>query len=140
MQLLVSREDNRVATNYVTASTSLGFGLGAAVTSLFLFHTTSMSPPSLWIYMAAATLALMAVSTLGDTPPSANKRSLLRLPSFPRGTFAFGLAILLAWATVGLVIAILPSACSATVYLSGADSPRLVFAVAVCCFSLGQES
>lgn len=45
MQLLVSREDNRVATNYVTASTSLGFGLGAAVTSLFLFHTTSMSPP-----------------------------------------------------------------------------------------------
>ena len=105
MQLLVSREDNRVATNYVTASTSLGFGLGAAVTSLFLFHTTSMSPPSLWIYMAAATLALMA-----DTPPSANKRSLLRLPSFPRGTFAFGLAILLAWATVGLVIAILPSA------------------------------
>ncbi|MFI8749510.1 MFS transporter [Vreelandella lionensis] len=110
MQLLVSPEDNRVATNYVTASTSLGFGLGAAVTSLFLFHTTSMSPPSLWIYMAAATLALIAVSTLGDTPPSANKRSLLRLPSFPRGTFAFGLAILLAWATVGLVIATLPSA------------------------------
>lgn len=110
MQLLVSREDNRVATNYVTASTSLGFGLGAAVTSLFLFHTTSMSPPSLWIYIAAATLALMAVSTLGDIPLSANKRALLRLPSFPRGTFAFGLAILLAWATVGLVIAILPSA------------------------------
>jgi MFS family permease len=110
MQLLVDRDDNRVATNVVTASTSLGFGLGAAVTSLFLFHTPSVSPPSLWIYLVAAALALVVVTTLEDSPPSATKRSLLRLPSYPRGAFAFGLAILLAWATVGLVIAILPSA------------------------------
>ncbi|CAO1660410.1 MFS transporter [Vreelandella arctica] len=110
MQLLVDGDDNRLATNYVTASTSLGFGLGAAVTSLFLFHTPSVSPPSLWIYLVAAALALVAVTTLEDSPPSDTKRSLLRLPSYPRGAFAFGLAILLAWATVGLVIAILPSA------------------------------
>lgn len=110
MQLLVDGDDNRLATNYVTASTSLGFGLGAAVTSLFLFHTPSVSPPSLWIYLVAASLALMVVTTLEDSPPSDTNRSLLRLPSYPRGAFAFGLAILLAWATVGLVIAILPSA------------------------------
>ncbi|WP_339933944.1 MFS transporter [Vreelandella glaciei] len=110
MQLLVDGDDNRLATNYVTASTSLGFGLGAAVTSLFLFHTPSVSPPSLWIYLVAASLALMVVTTLEDSPPSDTHRSLLRLPSYPRGAFAFGLAILLAWATVGLVIAILPSA------------------------------
>ena len=110
MQLLVDGDDNRLATNYVTASTSLGFGLGAAVTSLFLFHTPSVSPPSLWIYLVAAVLALVVVTTLEDSPPSDTNRSLLRLPSYPRGAFAFGLAILLAWATVGLVIAILPSA------------------------------
>ena len=110
MQLLVDGDDNRLATNYVTASTSLGFGLGAAVTSLFLFHTPSVSPPSLWVYLVAAVLALVVVTTLEDSPPSDTKRSLLRLPSYPRGAFAFGLAILLAWATVGLVIAILPSA------------------------------
>lgn len=110
MQMLLGGEDNRVATNYVTASTALGFGLGAAMTSLFLFHTPSVSPPSLWIYLAAAALALVVVTILEDSPPSSTKRSLLRLPSYPQGAFAFGLAILLAWATVGLVIAILPSA------------------------------
>nr|WP_298966090.1 MFS transporter [uncultured Halomonas sp.] len=110
MHLLVGNADNRIATNRVTASTSLGFGLGAAVTSLFLFHSPSVTPPSLWIYLVAATLALIVVAPLEDSPPETTKRSLLRLPSYPPGAFAFGLAILLAWATVGLVIAILPTA------------------------------
>lgn len=112
MQLLLVEEDKRVATNYVTASTALGFGLGAAVTSLFVFHTPSISPPSLWLYIAAALLALVVVTTLKDSSPSATKTPMLRLPSYPKGTLAYGLAILLAWATVGLVIAILPSTLS----------------------------
>jgi len=110
MQVLLNGQDNRMATNYVTASTALGFGLGAAVTSLFVFKTPSVSPPSLWLYLAIAALALVVVTTLKDRAPSPTKRSMLRLPGYPRGAFAFGLAIMLAWATVGLVIAILPSA------------------------------
>ena len=109
MQLLLGGEDHRVASNYVTASTALGFGLGAAVTSLFVFHTPSVSPLSLWLYLAIASLALVIVSTLKDRAPNATNSPMLRLPSYPPGAFAYGLAIMLAWAMVGLVIAILPS-------------------------------
>lgn len=112
MQMLLGGQDNRLATNYVTASTALGFGLGAAVTSLFVFHAPSVSPPSLWLYLAIALLALVVVTTLKDSSPSATKTSMLRLPSYPKGALAYGLSIMLAWATVGLVIAILPSALS----------------------------
>ncbi|PCF94302.1 MFS transporter [Vreelandella nigrificans] len=115
MQILVAAKDKDKATNYVTASTALGFGLGAAVTSLFVFHTPSVSPPSLWLYLVAASLALLVVFTLKngasiDSSLSPTKCPMLRLPSYPNGAWSFGLAILLAWATVGLVIAILPSA------------------------------
>lgn len=115
MQILVAAKDKDKATNYVTASTALGFGLGAAVTSLFVFHTPSVSPPSLWLYLVAASLALLVVFTLKngasiDSALSPTKCPMLRLPSYPNGAWSFGLAILLAWATVGLVIAILPSA------------------------------
>lgn len=115
MQILVAAKDKDKATNYVTASTALGFGLGAAVTSLFVFHTPSVSPPSLWLYLVAASLALLVVFTLKngasiDSSLSPTKCPMLRLPSYPNGALSFGLAILLAWATVGLVIAILPSA------------------------------
>lgn len=115
MQILVAAKDKDKATNYVTASTALGFGLGAAVTSLFVFHTPSVSPPSLWLYLVAASLALLVVFTLKngasiDSALSPTKCPMLRLPSYPNEAWSFGLAILLAWATVGLVIAILPSA------------------------------
>ncbi|MCC5901358.1 MAG: MFS transporter [Halomonas sp.] len=125
MQILVAAKDKDKATNYVTASTALGFGLGAAVTSLFVFHTPSISPPSLWLYLVAASLALLVVFTLRDgasinsagidsasidSALNLTKSPMLRLPSYPNGALSFGLAILLAWATVGLVIAILPSA------------------------------
>ena len=79
MQLLLGGEDNRVATNYVTASTALGFGLGAAVTSLFVFHTPSVSPPSLWIYLAIASLALVVVTTLKDPAFSIKPTRFIRL-------------------------------------------------------------
>lgn len=110
MQSLLGGEEPCVATNYVTASTALGFGLGAAVTSLFLLHTPSVSPPSLWLYLLAASLALVVIMTLKDNPPSTIKGPMLRLPSYPQGALPFGLAIMLAWAMVGLVIAVLPSA------------------------------
>ncbi|HDZ48100.1 hypothetical protein LCGC14_0025650 [marine sediment metagenome] len=114
MQMVLGGQDSRISTNistnYVTASTALGFGLGAAVTSLFVFYTPSVSPPSLWLYLVAAVLALLVVLLLKDSAPSPVKSSMLRLPSYPKGALPYGLAILLAWAMVGLVIAILPSA------------------------------
>ncbi|RUR34697.1 MFS transporter [Vreelandella nanhaiensis] len=109
MHKLLNRGGSSMATKYVATSTALGFGLGAAVTSLFIFHTPSVTPPSLWLYLGAGVVALVAVSTLKNTAPNPNKRAMLRLPSYPAGTLGYGLAILFAWATVGLVIAILPS-------------------------------
>ncbi|QJQ94873.1 MULTISPECIES: MFS transporter [Halomonadaceae] len=103
-------EDKRVPAYWVTASTALGFGLGAAVTSLFVLHTPSLTPPSLWLYLGAAILALLLMLTLQDDLPRKASTPMLRWPTYPPGAFGYGLAILLAWATVGLVIAILPSA------------------------------
>lgn len=102
-------EDTRRPVNWVTASTALGFGLGAALTSLFVLHTPSLTPPSLGLYLGAASLALMLVITLKDDAPRQAQARMLRLPAYPPGALGYGVAILLAWACVGLVIAILPS-------------------------------
>lgn len=112
MQMLVNGEDKRVATNYVTASTALGFGLGAAITSLFMLHATSVAPPSLWLYLCAAVVAILVIAKLPDHSVKSTQSDMLRLPRYPSGTLYYGLAIMLAWAVVGLVIAILPSALS----------------------------
>ncbi|WP_104205251.1 MFS transporter [Billgrantia saliphila] len=109
MAMLFEGKDSRAPANWVTASTALGFGLGAALTSLFVLHTPSLTPPSLWLYLVAATLALLLVLTLKDDCPRRAGAEMLRLPTFPPGALGYGLAIMLAWATVGLVIAILPS-------------------------------
>lgn len=101
--------DTRVPATWVTASTSLGFGLGAAVTSLFVLQSPSLAPPSLWLYLGAASLAVALVATLRDAAPRRSTSAMLRSPAYPPGAIPFGLAILLAWATVGVVIAILPS-------------------------------
>lgn len=110
MLALFGDGDSRGPANWVTASTALGFGLGAAVTSLFVLHTPSLTPPSFWLYLGAAALALVSMLTLKDDSPRQAGAEMLRLPSYPAGAFGYGLAILLAWASVGLVIAILPSA------------------------------
>ncbi|GHA86075.1 MFS transporter [Modicisalibacter luteus] len=102
-------QDARVPATWVTASTSLGFGLGAAVTSLFVLQSPSLTPPSLWLYLGVGGMALALVATLRDAAPRQPASSMLRLPAYHPGTIPFGLAILLAWATVGVVIAILPS-------------------------------
>ncbi|MGG2548226.1 MFS transporter [Pseudomonas aeruginosa] len=52
---------------------------------------------------------LAAVAGLPDEAPRGRDTPMLRLPFFPAGSLPYGLSILLAWATVGLVIAVLPS-------------------------------
>lgn len=109
MLSLFATRDTRRPTAWVTASTSLGFGLGAALTSLSLLHEPSLTPPSLWWYLLVACLALVGLLGLEDDTVKAPQASLVRLPAYPAGSLPFGLAILLAWATVGLVIVILPT-------------------------------
>lgn len=104
---LMGSADNTRAANWVTASTSLGFGLGAALTSLFLLRGPSLTPGSFHLQLLLAALAMLLVWRLPDPRP-AKRNPMLRLPCYPRGSVAYGLAILLAWACVGLVIALLP--------------------------------
>ncbi|SEM49441.1 MFS transporter [Halomonas caseinilytica] len=109
MLSLFGATDSRRPTNWVTASTSLGFGWGAAMTSAFLLHEPSLTPPSLWLSLAMSGLALLLLLGLDDQTSEASRSvPMLRLPAYPPGSLPFGLSILLAWATVGLVIAILP--------------------------------
>ncbi|SFX54238.1 MULTISPECIES: MFS transporter [unclassified Pseudomonas] len=109
MSELLANGDPRAFANRVTASTSLGFGLGAALTSLFLLVYPSVVPGSFWLQLAMATVAIVVVWRLPD-PAARNRHApMLRLPLFPAGSLPYSFSMLLAWATSGLVIAILPS-------------------------------
>ena len=107
MSELMGSDGSSRAANWVTASTSLGFGLGAVLTSLFLLRGPSLTPGSFHLQLLLAVVALVLVWRLPDPRP-AQRSAMLRLPYYPRGSVAYGLAILLAWACVGLVIALLP--------------------------------
>jgi len=104
---LMGADSSARAANWVTASTSLGFGLGAALTSLFLLRGQSLTPGSFHLQLALAAVALALVWRLPDPRPT-QRSAMLRLPGYPTGSVVYGLAILLAWACVGLVIALLP--------------------------------
>jgi len=104
---LMGADSGARAANWVTASTSLGFGLGAALTSLFLLRGPSLTPGSFHLQLALAAVALALVWRLPDPRPT-QRSAMLRLPGYPTGSVVYGLAILLAWACVGLVIALLP--------------------------------
>lgn len=104
---LLGDQDSSRAANWFTASTSLGFGLGAALTSLFLLNGPTLTPGSFYLQLVLATLALLLVWNLPDLRPRV-RTPMLRLPSYPAGSLAYGLAMLLAWACSGLVIALLP--------------------------------
>ncbi|WNL38176.1 MFS transporter [Halomonas sp. PAMB 3232] len=97
---------------YVTLSSALGFGLGAALTSAFLLYSPQALLWSSGLFLGAGTVSLLGVATLPDMSRDLDTQpaSLFRLPAYPPGSLPFGVAILLAWSTVGLVIAVLPSA------------------------------
>ena len=109
MAELMATGDARASSNRVTASTSLGFGLGAALTSLFLFAHPSVTPGSFWLQLALAGLAIVVVWRLPDPAVKRRAAPLLRPPLFPADSLPYSFSMLLAWATSGLVIAILPS-------------------------------
>ncbi|UTL89805.1 MFS transporter [Pseudomonas fluorescens] len=107
MTELMGADSSGRAANWVTASTSLGFGLGAALTSLFLLRGPSLTPGSFHLQLLLGSVAVLLVWRLPDPRP-ARRSAMLRLPCYPQGSVVYGLAILLAWACVGLVIALLP--------------------------------
>ncbi|MCW5287183.1 MFS transporter [Verminephrobacter eiseniae] len=95
--------------SWVTASTSLGFGLGPALTGLFLFIDDSLRPPSLWLHLAGTIVSAALLSKLPKCNVRRQGSLVLGLPYYPAGAWWFGGAILLAWATTGLIISILPA-------------------------------
>lgn len=107
LELLSSGEVAQAA-NWVTASTSVGFGLGPALTSLSLMFQESLIPLSFLVHLIAATAAACLLWRLPETARRA-RPPMLRLPYFTRAGAFYGTAILLCWATTGLIISILPS-------------------------------
>ncbi|MGV0758845.1 MFS transporter [Tistrella mobilis] len=95
----------------VSVATTFGFGFGAAATALCLLldPLAWMRPLSGPAWIGLAFLALAALHGLPDAPRLATKGTVFRRPAFPPGTLMFGGAICIAWAVVGLVIAVLPA-------------------------------
>ncbi|WP_353191564.1 MFS transporter [Pandoraea pnomenusa] len=97
----------------VAAATSLGFGTGALVTGICLIVSPSVLPPlSLWAYLPVALVAAVAVAAQ-PAPARHPDVPWLRWPVIAPGTVPLGVAILLAWAAVGVVIGVVPAALAA---------------------------
>lgn len=97
----------------VAAATSLGFGTGALVTGICLIVSPSVLPPlSLWAYLPVALVAAVAVA-VQPAPARHPDVPWLRWPVIAPGTVPLGVAILLAWAAVGVVIGVVPAALAA---------------------------
>lgn len=107
IELLDCDEVSR-ATNWVTASTSVGFGLGPVLTSLSLMFQDTLIPLSFYIHVLAAVMAACMLRYL-PAPERRRHSPMIRLPYFTRAGAFYGAAILLCWATTGLIISILPS-------------------------------
>ena len=103
--------DTASATALVTASTTIGFGLGPALTTVSLMFYDSQRPASFFLLLAGAILSIGLVCLLPETAPNQDSKFKLslRLPIFTREVIWYGGAILLCWATTGLVLSIIPS-------------------------------
>ncbi|WP_372019180.1 MFS transporter [Tistrella mobilis] len=103
--------DPRRIAAQVSVATTFGFGFGAAATALCLLidPLAWMRPLSGPAWIGLAFLALAALYGLPDAPRHGHRGMIFRHPAFPPGTLVFGGAICIAWAVVGLVIAVLPA-------------------------------
>lgn len=92
----------------VTSATSLGFGSGALATSISIkFQGETLLPVSFIIFFVIALTVILLMKTM---PPTLRRRevSLFRLPFYPVNTAVYGLAMAAAWATTGMIIAVIP--------------------------------
>ncbi|WP_148711784.1 MFS transporter [Pseudomonas aeruginosa] len=109
---LITLAVNLQAPLYTAYAELSGYG-AAATASAFSGYVLGVLPVLLVLgglsELGLACVALAAVAGLPDEAPRGRDTPMLRLPFFPAGSLPYGLSILLAWATVGLVIAVLPS-------------------------------
>ncbi len=105
-ELNPSRAD-RVAM-YVGMMTSLGFGMGALLTSLFISFGMTLVPLSYWLVVIATGVCLWLLWRLPAYAPSNPTAKLVRLPFFNPLVIKMGLLLAIAWAVTGIVIAVLP--------------------------------
>ena len=102
--------DTKRATAWVTASTTIGFGLGPALTTVSLLFYETQQPASFFILLASAFVSIILVWHLPETSPKrSNNVSMLKLPYFNKEVIWYGGGILICWATTGLVLSIIPS-------------------------------
>ncbi|VWD05557.1 hypothetical protein BLA39750_02863 [Burkholderia lata] len=92
----------------VTASTSLGFGLGPLLTSIWPPQTVTDVPITYLVYLPVAFAGIVLLVLMRETGPARASARWLRLPTFPAGGFVYGIAIATAWAASGAIIAVVP--------------------------------
>jgi len=108
---LIGSSDTARATTWVTASTTIGFGLGPALTTVSLLFYETEHPISFFFLLISAFLSIFLVWRLPETAPKRSNtfKSMLKLPYFNREVIWYGGGILICWATTGLVLSIIPS-------------------------------
>lgn len=108
MTELLGEKQIGTATILVASATSLGFGSGALATSISLSAYGETHLPASFLFFFAVGTALMITTIMMPKTESTPSVSLFRLPVFPNGTWLFGLAMTLSWATTGMIIAVVP--------------------------------
>ena len=108
---LIGSSDTGRATTWVTASTTIGFGLGPALTTVSLLFYETEQPASFFLMLISAFLSIVLVWRLPETAHGRSNKlgSMLKLPYFNREVIWYGGGILICWATTGLVLSIIPS-------------------------------
>jgi len=111
---LIGASNTARATTWVTASTTVGFGLGPVLTTVSLLVYESSQPASFYFLLISAFLSIFLVWQLPETAPKRDTfGTMLKLPYFNRDVLWFGGAILICWATTGLVLSVIPSVLAA---------------------------
>lgn len=100
-------KDATHAVSLVAIATSLGFGSGALLTSTALCYEKTLVPITYWLFLILSLCCTVLVTRL--PPQKVIGGAVLRLPYFPTGTVLVGMALALAWAVTGLVIAVIPA-------------------------------
>ena len=108
---LIGLSDTGRATTWVTASTTIGFGLGPALTTVALLLYETQHPISFFFLLIGAFLSIFLVWRLPETAQGRSNKlgSMLKLPYFNSEVIWYGGGILICWATTGLVLSIIPS-------------------------------
>ena len=105
---LFETDKEKNSSNIVALSTTLGFGGGALITSIYLIYNTTLVPLTYWAIFMLSVFWFLISFYLDETDFNKEKKTM-RMPLFPKGSFQFNLSIALFWAITGIVISIIPS-------------------------------